>query len=189
MNRPVQGEAPSPTRGLAGRLALVAALLVLTPASTMAQGQSLNGTIDAVVIGGSMSFNTLQNLAFGTVPRGVATTVLRNAAGAAKVQVTGSSNAFAQIRFTLPSQLVNIQALPGITMPISFAANSAGWNRDNDDPGGGTAFNPAVGVNNARFGPPPRPYLWVYLGGTVNPAPAQAPGIYQGSIVLTITYL
>jgi hypothetical protein len=173
----------------ASALALAALVLGLTPHVALAQGQSLNGTIDANVVGGSITFNTLQNLAFGTVPRGVATTVLRNAPGGAKVQVTGSANAFAQIRFTLPTQLPNIQGLPGITMPISFSATSAGWNRDTDVPSGGTAFNPAVGVNNARFGPPPRPYLWVYLGGTVNPSPAQAPGIYQGSVVLTITYL
>jgi spore coat protein U-like protein len=170
------------------RLAL-ALLLGLLPAAAAAQGVAVNGTITANVIGGSITFNNLQDINFGTVPRGVSTTVLRNAAGAAKVQVTGSSNAFAQIRFTLPAQLPNIQALPGVNMPITFSATSAGWNRDSDDPGGGTAFNPAVGVNNARFGPPPRPYLYVYLGGTVTPSPTQAPGIYQGSIILTITYL
>lgn len=170
------------------RLAL-ALLLGFVPAAALAQGVALNGTITANVIGGSITFNNLQNINFGTVPRGVPTTVLRNAPGAAKVQVTGSSNAFAQIRFTLPAQLPNIQAVPGINMPITFSATSAGWNRDSDDPGGGTAFNPAVGVNNARFGPPPRPYLYVYLGGTVTPSPTQAPGIYQGSIILTITYL
>lgn len=170
------------------RLALTL-LLGFVPAAAMAQGVALNGTITANVIGGSITFNNLQDIDFGTVPRGVPTTVLRNAVGAAKVQVTGSSNAFAQIRFTLPAQLPNIQAAPGINMPITFSATSAGWNRDSDDPGGGTAFNPAVGVNNARFGPPPRPYLYVYLGGTVTPSPTQAPGIYQGSIILTITYL
>ena len=167
----------------------LALLLALAPAAAAAQGTAVTGTITALVIGGSMTFTNLQDLNFGTVPRGVSTTVLRNAPGAAKVRVTGSANAFVQIRFTLPAQLPNTQALPGITMPISFSATSAGWNRDSDDPGGGTAFNPAVGVNNARFGPPPRPHLYVYLGGTVTPSPTQAPGIYQGTIILTITYL
>lgn len=170
---------------------ILSALLVAIalPAAARAQSASTTAQITALVVGGSMTFSNLQSLDFATVTRGVPKTVARNTAAAAKVRITGTANAFAQIRFTLPTQLPNIQALPGVNMPISFAANSAGWNRDTDDPGGGTAFNPAVGVNNARFGPPPRPYLWVYLGGTVTPTVTQAPGVYQGSIILTITYL
>ena len=171
------------------RKLLLALLLAFTPAAARAQAQSTTTNITALVIGASMTFNPIQDLDFAVVTRGVPKTVARNTAAAGKVQVTGSSNAFVQIRFTLPTQLPNIQALPGINMPISFAANSAGWNRDTDSPTGGTAFDPAVGVNDARFGPPPRPYLWVYLGGTVSPTATQAPGIYQGSIILTITYL
>lgn len=171
-------------RVLAGLLAALA-----LPAAAGAQSASTTAQITALVVGGSMTFTNVQSLDFATVTRGVPKTVARNTAAAAKVRIAGTANAFAQIRFTLPAQLPNIQALPGVNMPISFAANSAGWNRDNDDPGGGTAFNPAVGVNNARFGPPPRPYLWVYLGGTVTPSVTQAPGVYQGSIILTITYL
>ena len=168
----------------------VAALLLgLAPATAAAQGQSTTTTVTALVPGGPMTFLNVQDLDFATVTRGVPTTVARSTAAAGKVRVAGSANAFVQIRFTLPAQLPNTQALPGVNMPISFAANSAGWNRDTDSPTGGTAFNPAVGVNNGRFGPPPRPYLWVYLGGTVSPSAVQAPGIYQGSIILTITYL
>lgn len=168
---------------------LVALLLGLAPATAAAQGPSTTITVSVLVPGAPMTFLNLQDLDFATVIRGIPKTVLRNTAAAGKVQVSGASNAFVQIRFTLPTQLPNIQALPGINMPISFAANSAGWNRDTDSPTGGTAFDPAVGVNNGRFGPPPRPYLWVYLGGTVSPSAVQAPGIYQGSIILTITYL
>jgi len=168
---------------------VVALLLACAPALAAAQGQSTTTSVTALVPGVPITFLNLQDLNFAVVTRGVAKTVLRNTAAAGKVRVSGESNAFAQIRFTLPTQLPNIQALPGINMPISFAANSAGWNRDTDDPGGGTAFNPAVGVNNARFGPPPRPYIYVYLGGTVTPSAVQAAGVYQGSIILTITYL
>jgi len=171
------------------RALLLALCTVGVPLSLRAQTIATTTQISANVIGGSISFTNLQGLDFGTVTRGVPKTVLRNTASAGKVRVTGSSNAFVQIRFTLPTQLPNTQALPGVNMPISFSATSAGWNRDTDSPTGGTAFDPAVGVNNARFGPPPRPYLWVYLGGTVNPSPTQAPGVYQGSIILTITYL
>jgi hypothetical protein len=167
---------------------LVLALACL-PMAAQAQSISTTTQVSAVVVSGTMTFTNVQSLDFATVTRGVPKTVARNTAAAAKVQVSGSSNAFVQIRFTLPTQLANIQAVPGVNMPISFDATSAGWNRDSDSPTGGTAFDPAVGVNNARFGPPPRPYLWVYLGGTVSPSAAQAAGIYQGSIILTITYL
>jgi hypothetical protein len=155
----------------------------------VAQGRSVNGRITALVIGGPITFLNLQNLNFATVTRGVPKTVVQNTAFAAKVRVAGTANAFAQIRFTLPTQLPNSQAVPGINMPISFAANSARWRRGTDGTGGGRTFNPAVGVSNARFGKNVRPYFFVYLGGTVNPSPTQAPGIYQGSIILTITYL
>lgn len=170
------------------RLALVL-LCGILPGSAAAQGQTSTMAITALVPGVPITFVNLQQLDFALVTRGVPKTVPRNTAAAGKVRVAGESNAFAQIRFTLPTQLPNIQALPGIDMAIAFAANSAGWNRDTDDPGGGTAFDPAVGVNNARFGPPPRPYFYVYLGGTVSPTVSQAPGVYQGSIILTITYL
>jgi hypothetical protein len=164
-------------------------LLACLPLAAAAQSISTTTQVSAVVVNGTMSFTNVQSLDFATVTRGVPKTVARNTAAAAKVQVSGSSNAFVQIRFTLPTQLANIQAIPGVNMPISFGATAAGWNRDTDSPTGGTAFDPSVGVNNARFGPPPRPYLGVYLGGTVSPSATQAAGIYQGSIILTITYL
>jgi len=164
-------------------------LIALAPASAAAQGPSVNGTITALVVGGPITFLNLQNLNFATVTRGVPKTVVQNTAAAGKVRAAGTANAFTQIRFTLPTQLPNIQAVPGINMPISFAANSARWRRSTDAAGGGTVFNPAVGVNNARFGNAANPYFFVYLGGTVNPSLTQAPGIYQGSIILTITYL
>lgn len=171
------------------RLLLTALLLCLAPAAAAAQGANSTTPITALVVGGPITFVNLQELNFGIVPRGAATTVVQNTAAAGKVRVAGTANAYTQIRFTLPSQIPNIQAVPGITMPISFPANSARWRRTNDNPNGGTIFNPAVGVNNARFGGNANPYFFVYLGGTVTPSPTQAPGIYQGTIILTITYL
>jgi spore coat protein U-like protein len=168
---------------------LVALLIAIAPASAAAQGRSSTTSVTVLVAGAAITFTNLQDLDFGTVTRGVPATVVQNTAAAAKVRVAGSANAFTQIRFTLPTQLPNIQAVPGINLPITFAANSARWRRSNDSPGGGTVFNPAVGVNNARFGNGANPYFYVYLGGTVSPSATQAPGIYQGTIILTITYL
>lgn len=168
-------------------LALV--LMALAPSALAAQGVSTTGRVTATVYTVPIIFLNMQDLNFGTVTRGVPRTVVQNTASAGKVRVTGQPNAFAQIRFTLPTRLNNVQAVPGITMPIGFAANSARWRRTNDRTNGGTIFNPAIGVNNARFGNAANPYFFVYLGGTVTPSPTQAAGIYQGTIILTITYL
>ncbi len=113
------------------RLGLVL-LLMLAPALARAQGVSMTGRATATVYGVPITFLNLQNLDFATVTRGVPKTVVQNTAAAGKVRVAGQPNAFTQIRFTLPTQLPNIQAVPGINMPISFAANSARWRRRND---------------------------------------------------------
>jgi len=168
---------------------IIALLIVLSPATAAAQGTSTTTNIRVLVSGAAITVNNLQNLNFAAVTRGVPKTVVQNTAAAGKVRVAGMPNALTQVRLTLPTQLPNIQAVPGINMPIRFAANSARWRRTSDSPNGGRIFNPAVGVNNARFGNARNPYFFVYLGGTVTPSPTQAPGIYQGTIILTITYL
>lgn len=158
--------------GLTGRLAAQAA-----------------GTVaaDAVVVTSGMTIATLRDLDFGSVIKGVATTVAPTAVTAGEWQVSGSPNAFVVISFTLPTQLTNIQALPGSTMPISFGATSAIWRRATNIPAGGSTFDPAAGAVG-RFGPPPNPTMYVWLGGTVNPALTAKPGIYQGTVVVSLVY-
>ncbi len=97
------------------------------------------------------------------------------------------ANAFVVISFTLPTTLTNIQALPGSTMPIAFNATSAIWRRSTNSPAGGNVFNPAVG-DVGRLGPPPNFSMFIWLGGTVNPAPTAKPGIYQGNVVVSLIY-
>ena len=166
--------------------ALLCAALLALPRSVASQA---NGTVtaDAVVVTTGMTLATLQNLNFGTVIKGVATTVQPTAATAGTLQVTGSANAFVVISFTLPTQLTNIQALPGSTMPISFNATSARWNRANNNAAAGTPFNPATGAVG-RLGPPPNPNLYIWLGGTVNPAAGAKPGVYQGNVIVSLIY-
>jgi hypothetical protein len=172
----------------AGRLALILAAGGLG-ASTRGVAQG-SGSVaaDAVVVTVGMTITTLRDLAFGTVIKGVATTVQPVDANGGEWQVTGSANAFVTITFTLPTVLTNIQALPGSTMPITFSATSARWRRATNDPTGGAPFSPALGAVG-RFGPPPNPTLYIWLGGTVNPAPTAKPGIYQGTIVVSLAYL
>ena len=166
------------------------ALLLAVSVTLCARAEAQFGasvTADAVVVTVGMSIATLRDLNFGTVIKGVATTVLPTAATAGAWQVTGSSNAFVIISFTLPTQLTNIQALPGSTMPITFGLTSARWNRANNNPAAGTPFSPAIGAVG-RFGPPPNPNMYIWLGGTVNPPAAAKPGIYQGTVVVSLNY-
>jgi len=167
---------------------LLAALVLALPTRAVAQGGSGSFTADAVVVTVGMTIVTVQDLNFGTVPKGVATTVAPAGATAGQWQITGSSNAFVTVAFTLPTILTNIQALPGSTMPITFGLTSALWRRASNNPAGATAFSPALGTVG-RFGPPPNPTINVWIGGTVNPAAAAKPGIYQGTIILSLTYL
>lgn len=167
------------------RAVLLAACLIL-PARLPAQGAA-SVSADVVVVTVGMAITTLRDLNFGTVIKGVATTVLPVAANAGEWQVGGSANAFVIISFTLPTVLTNIQALPGSTMPITFSATSAVWRRATNDPAGGTIFNPATGAAG-RLGPPPNPNMYIWLGGTVNPALTAKPGIYQGTVVVSLVY-
>jgi len=167
---------------------LVIALVLALPTYAVAQGGSGSFTADAVVVTVGMTIATVQDLNFGSVPKGVATTVAPAAATAGQWQITGNPNAFVTIAFTLPTVLTNIQALPGSTMPISFGLTSALWRRASNNPAGATAFSPALGTLG-RFGPPPTPTINIWIGGTVNPAPTAKPGIYQGTLILSLTYL
>ena len=167
---------------------LLAALFLALQARAAAQGPSASFSADAVVVTVGMTIATIQDLSFGTVPKGVATTVAPAAPAAGQWQITGNPNAFVTIAFTLPTQLTNIQALPGSTMPVAFGLTSALWRRANNNPAGATPFSPALGTVG-RFGPPANPTINIWIGGTVNPAPAAKPGIYQGIVILSLTYL
>ncbi|HYL22607.1 MAG TPA: DUF4402 domain-containing protein [Gemmatimonadales bacterium] len=166
--------------------ALVA--LLLTPRLGYGQGVAGQVGIDAQVIGQTITVTSLRDLNFGTVLKGVPTTVLPSSASAGAWQVQGDKNAQVSIAFTLPTVLTNIQALPGSTMPIAFGAASALWNRGTNNVAGATAFNPLAGATG-KFGPPANPYIYLWIGGTVTPAAAAKPGIYTGTIIVTVAYL
>jgi hypothetical protein len=173
------------TRARLAVVALVTLLATARRANAQFNNASIGVTAELVTVG--MTITTLRNLDFGSVPKGVATTVLPTAAGAGAWQVDGNKNAFVTITFTLPTVLNNIQAAPGSTMPITFSTTSAIWNRTTNNPAAGTAFDPSVGTTG-RFGPPATPRLFVWIGGTVNPAANVKPGIYQGTILVTLVY-
>ena len=154
-----------------------------------AHGQNSGGiSVDAEVIAVGMTVTKPSDLNFGQVTKGIATSVLPTDAGAGEWQALGNKNANVQITFTLPTQLTNIQALPGSTMPITFSATSARWRRDVNNASGGAAFNPAVGTTG-RFGPTSNPSLYIWVGGTVTPAGNAKPGVYVGNVIVSLVYL
>ncbi|HEV8265570.1 MAG TPA: DUF4402 domain-containing protein [Gemmatimonadales bacterium] len=170
----------------AALLALVAALGLPRPG--VAQAPTASVPAEAVVVTVGMTVTTLGDLNFGTVTKGVATTVQPVDANAGAWEIVGNANAFVTIAFTLPAQLTNIQALPGSTMPITFSATSARWRRANNNPAGATPFDPAAGTVG-RFGPPVNPTVYIWIGGTVTPALTAKPGIYRGNVIVSLTYL
>jgi spore coat protein U-like protein len=174
-------------RRLSVRGAALVALL-FTPRLGWAQSVAGQVGIDAQVIGQAITVTSLQDLNFGTVLKGVPTTVLPSNAAAGAWQVQGDKNAQVTIAFTLPTVLTNIQALPGSTMPITFGAASALWNRGINSVVGATPFDPGSGTTG-RIGPPPNPFIYVWIGGTVTPAATAKPGIYTGTIIVTVAYL
>jgi len=152
---------------------------LLVPLPVLSQGVGGSVGIDANVIGPALTVTTLSDLDFGSVPKGVATTVQPTAAGA---------GADVSITFVLPAVLTNIQALPGSTMPVSFGATAARWNRATNDVASATAFDPIAGTTG-KLGPTANPFLYIWIGGTVSPAAAAKPGVYTGTIIVTIAYL
>lgn len=157
------------------------------PNQAVAQGTSAIGTARANVVTANIVVTGLTDLDFGPVLGGVATTVLPTDANAGSFLVTGNPNAFITMTFTLPTVLTNTTGPPGTTMPISFGPTSASWLRQQNTPAAGTPFDPTV-ATVGRLGPPPRPFAYVWLGGTVTPSPSQANGLYTGTVVLTVVY-
>src|SRR5258708_1541326 len=177
---------PHPMTRLAVALLALFALTATAPrASAQFNNASIAATAELVTVG--MTITTLSNLNFGSVPKGVATTVLPSAAGAGEWQVDGNPNAFAAVTFTLPTVLTNIQALPGSTMPITFTATSAIWHRRTNNAAARPGFDPNLRTTG-RLMPPGTPTLYIWIGGTVNPAANVKPGIYQGTIIVTLIY-
>ena len=169
------------------RAVVLFSLAVFLPSAASGQTPSGQVAASALVVNATITMNTLRNLNFGQVPSGVPTTVVPTGAAAGEWEAIGTGNAFVQISFTLPTTLSNIQAQPGVTMPISFSATSARWRRATNNPAGANVFNPAVGATG-RFGPPPNDRMYVWIGGTVSPLATQKPGIYLGTVILTLQY-
>jgi hypothetical protein len=97
-------------------------------------------------------------------------------------EIRGPFLTFIRLTFTLPTVL---NGPLGATMPLTFAANDAGYSYNNTI-GSQTAFNP-----NQSY----QTLIWiggrsgVFLGGRVSPAAGQRAGSYTGTVVLSVVVL
>lgn len=161
------------TRTWKAALVVTAALVVLVlPGAGWAQSSD-DITAQANVLT-PLTVTGQQDLDFGDVFPGAAKTVVVADASAGRWLASGQSGAEVTLTFSLPANLLS----GGNTLPISFGANSAGHHTSNA-PGSALTFDPAAGAT-ANVGVAPAE-LYVWVGGTVNPAANQPQGLYTGT--------
>ncbi len=156
------------------RLAAFAA--ILAPAFAHAQSANVSATATVVtplvVTGGA-------NLAFGNVFQGVNKTVPFSDAASGRFSITGFGVSQVALTFTLPTNLVNgANNLPIDTWDIRSNATNVTAGASALTVTSGTPVNANLAAGN----------LYLFVGGRVVPAAAQAAGSYTGSIVLAAAY-
>lgn len=154
-----------PLRVLVG----IGVLTGLAAAPLAAQGRQLSATGQ-------------QDLSFGTLIPGVPVTISRfDPASAGQFEIRGQRGLEVRIDLTLPSSLT---AGASATMPLEFTSVDGGLATDRTV-GGTQSFDPRLPVTVVL---PGNGKAYVYLGGTVRPAPDQAIGPYAATITLTVSY-
>jgi len=154
------------------RVVLAAAVAIALFAPGVADAQRPIGTIQGA----------FRDLDFGTVLPGVPEIVTPSDPRAGQWAFKGPPGAAVTITFTsLPLFLDN----GGQTLAVAVGSASAAWNTVND-PSGAMPFDPAVGTTAVIGGPPSRIYVW--LGGTAIPSPAQAPGTYESTYTVDVSF-
>lgn len=153
--------------------AVAAALLVLPVAASSQATGNVTATANVLT---PLSVAGTADLDFGDVFPGVTTTVLPVDVTAGRFDIAGETTSEIDIDFTLPTTLDNGPE----SMPISFGNTSAAWVAG----GGPFDFDPNTGTTqNLVAGS-----MIVFLGGTVDPAFDQAPGIYTSVVTMTVAY-
>jgi Mat/Ecp fimbriae major subunit len=156
--------------------AVVAAFLSLGAMPAVAQSANINAianVFQAITVTGA---NTLD---FGNVFPGVAKTIGVAAATAGRFDLTGQGSAPVQLTFTLPTNLTS----GANSLPIG---TWTGCTNPTNSTTGCTTFTPSGTATNSAFSAGGA--LFVFVGGTVTPAAAQAAGSYTGTITLTANY-
>jgi len=153
-------------------------------ATATAQGTA-STSVTAVVTTVGLSIGQKADLLFGAVTPGVSTVIdPRTAATPGMWEIHGSRSAEIAVSFVLPDSL----RVGPHAMPIAFGAQ-AGCGRNRNQQNQCSYFDPAAGwVDRIRNNPTPKDTYYIWMGGTVSPAAGQFPGIYRGTITLTVAY-
>ena len=157
------------------RLAALAALLVF-PALASAQSATVTATATVVT---PLVVTGTAGLAFGNVFQGVNKSVLFSDATSGRFSITGFGTSQVAMTFTLPTTLASgANTLPIDTYDVRYNATNV--------TAGATAMTVVSGtpVNQNLVGG----NLFLFVGGRVVPAVAQAAGSYTANIVLAAAY-
>jgi hypothetical protein len=167
-------------RTVSGGIGLALVLMVATAAQAQPNSATIQVTANVLT---PLTVTAGGNLVFGDVFPGVNKSVAITDAGAAgSWSVAGVTSSEVTLTFTLPASL----ASGGNTMPIVFGATDAGYNTT-AAAGGATTFDPAGGATT-DLSADATGVLYLWIGGTVQPAANQAAGGYSAGITLTVDY-
>jgi len=123
-----------------------------------------------------------RDLSAGDIFAGVPKTISRlDPANSGLYRIQGRPGAEISLYFTLPNEL---SSASGAMLAIEFAVGDAGI-ADDQTQAASVAFDPHAPLT-IRLGRDGRAFVW--LGGTVRPTGAQAPGYYEAAVVLTADY-
>jgi hypothetical protein len=156
------------------RLILVAVLLLTVSALSFAQSTTANITAN---VNATLSITRLTDLTIGNVNQGATVTIPSTVVAAAAFLVTGAASSATSVTVTLPADLTS----GANTMP--FTGQIPRWNTV-AGAGTSTAFGALTGGATPTNG---TGNLWVYIGGGVTAALAQAVGSYTGAITVAVT--
>lgn len=165
---------------------LLPTLVLLIPTPSL-EAQSGTLLVSATVVTDRLSAVAVRPLLFPSRRRGHPATVDPTDSTAAQWILVGQANTTIQTKFTLPAELVNHQSTQAPALPIAFSSRAGRWRQEVDAPDAATAFDPREGTA-IRFGEGTSPTAYVWLGSTVAPTAALAPGTYEGTVTLTIYY-
>jgi len=160
--------------------AAVLVALVMPVSSAFAVTGDVTGRTNVLI---PISVTTdLRILDFGDVFPGINKSVAyTDAVNGGKWQVTGEPGKEIDMTFTLPGNLINgLDALP-----IVFSNADGAWH-PTDVVGSATVFDPSLGETQFLDGGAGTMFLWI--GGTVQPAPTQPAGVYTAAIMVDVVY-
>jgi hypothetical protein len=152
-----------------GCRALVAGVALAVAAAAPARAQVLASAV--------------QGIAFAAMLPGVPKPVSRtDGAAGGRFNLQGPKDTQVLLQFSLPTSM---SGPGGATLPVTFGSGDAG-------------YSPQQNINNQTGFDPRTPQMVeisssgrgsVFLGATARPGPAQQPGAYTGTLILTVTVI